>query len=264
MNFENLPIYIIGSGNVAWNLISAFSKAGIHINGCWSRNKKTCIELSNQFNISYLETDEIYTKQGVFILTVSDSAIESISNRIGKTSIVVHTSGTTDLETLLNGHPNCGVFYPLQTFSKKETVDFSTIPVLIEYSSEEVKNLLEFWAQKLHSKYYFCSSPDRMKYHVAAVYACNFVNHMLALSEFWLRENNLIFDILEPLISETIRKAMQNGAFASQTGPAIRNDQITIEKHINLLANHPDLKKIYSFVTESIIEFHFKQGKHEF
>lgn len=264
MNLINLPIYIIGSGNIAWNFARAFSNASIPIAGIWNRNKESGLALSNKFNLRFIEEERLINEEGVFILAVSDSAIESVSSRIGIQSVVLHTSGTTELEVLLKRHPNCGVFYPLQTFSKNETVDFSTFPILIEYSSNEVKDMLEFWSQKLQTKSHFCRSSDRMKYHIAAVFACNFINHMLALSDYWLYESKLNFDILKPLISETIRKAMHNGAFASQTGPAIRNDQITIEKHINLLANHPDLKKIYSFVTKSIYDFHFNNHKHEF
>lgn len=258
MNFENLPIYVVGSGNVAWNLANAFSKAGIPIHGICSRNKESGFELCKTFNIPCIEEKHIFKLQGIFILAITDKAIEHIASHIDKKSIVIHTSGSTDIAILQKTHHQSGVFYPLQTFNKYKEVDFSTIPILIEYSTNDIKSLLYLWAYKLNTQVTDCNSADRMKYHVAAVFACNFVNHMLAITENWLNENHLDINLLKPLINETVHKALQQGAYISQTGPAIRNDQITIEKHLKALESHVNLKKIYSFVTESIVSFHTK------
>lgn len=263
MNFTDSPVYIIGSGNIAWHLANMYTSAPLHVKGIWSRNQEAGMEISDKFHIPFIEEDTILGMEGIFILAISDSAIESVAARINKNSVVIHTSGSTSIEILSKTHTQAGVFYPLQTFSKYKAVHFSEIPILIEYSNNDVKTLLEFWSEKLNSQSNYCNSADRMKYHIAAVFACNFVNHLIAQSEEWIKLNNLNFNILKPLITETTRKAIAQGTLQSQTGPAIRNDLITIEKHLKALESHPDLKKMYSFVTESIFNFHTKKKEDE-
>jgi hypothetical protein len=43
-----------------------------------------------------------------------------------------------------------------------------------------------------------------------------------------------------------------------QTGPAIRDDSATIQKHLELLSSQPNLQKLYANMTESIQEFYKK------
>jgi hypothetical protein len=63
-------------------------------------------------------------------------------------------------------------------------------------------------------------------------------------------------DILAPLINETISRALQAGPENTQTGPAVRNDLNTIEKHLELLSFSPELRKIYIELTNSIINYY--------
>jgi predicted short-subunit dehydrogenase-like oxidoreductase (DUF2520 family) len=88
--------------------------------------------------------------------------------------------------------------------------------------------------------------------HIAGVFACNFTNHMYALAEEILHAHKISFSVLFPLIRETSEKVKLNSPKSMQTGPVVRNDQITINKHIELLQNAPDLKKMYLIVSESI------------
>lgn len=261
MNFTEYPVYIIGSGNIAWSLVRSFSSASLPVKGIWSRNHEAGMEISDTFHIPFIEDKILFGREGIFILAISDSAIQSMAKQINKNSVVIHTSGTTSIEIFT--HKNAGVFYPLQTFSKYKSVNFSEISILIEYSNNNVKNLLKFWAKKLNTQSYICNSEDRMNYHIAAIFACNFVNHMIAQSEKWLKIHHLDFNLLKPLMIETIQKALMQGAFSSQTGPAIRKDKITIEKHLKALESNPDLKKLYSFVTKSIFDFHTKNQENE-
>jgi len=249
----NTPIYIIGSGNVAWNLTKAFKTAQISIRGIWSRNHQAALEISQTYNIPIIEENHLSQLDGIFILAVSDAAIEKVAKKINHQAAIIHTSGSTPIDILTQTHHHAGVFYPLQTFSKHKNIAFNQIPILIEYSNDDIKNILENWTTKLQTQSYFCTSADRIKYHIAAVFACNFVNHMIAQAEYWLEIHQLRFDLLKPLIAETIQKAMEQGARQSQTGPAIRNDQITIEKHLKTLEHYDELKNLYSFVTQSII-----------
>jgi predicted short-subunit dehydrogenase-like oxidoreductase (DUF2520 family) len=260
MNIENSPIYFAGSGNVAWHLANAFMGANLPVKGIWSRNKETAFQLSEKTNIPFINEELFFSQSGIFILAVNDDAIENLASRFtNKNIVLIHTAGSVPLNTLDDFTIHSGVFYPLQTFSKNRSIVFSGMPIFIESSDSEIENLLSFWTQKLKAEKHICNSEQRMKIHIAAVFASNFVNYLLSQAEIWLKENRLNMDILKPLISETIQKALKQGAINSQTGPAARQDHSTIEKHIQTLENAPDLKNLYSFVTESIVRFYTKK-----
>jgi hypothetical protein len=91
-----------------------------------------------------------------------------------------------------------------------------------------------------------------LKLHLAAVFCNNFVNHIYVLTEDYCKKETIDFKLLLPLIKETAERLEDISPSQSQTGPAIRNDRPTIEKHLALLQNHPQLQKIYSIFTESI------------
>jgi predicted short-subunit dehydrogenase-like oxidoreductase (DUF2520 family) len=71
-------------------------------------------------------------------------------------------------------------------------------------------------------------------------------------------KSGLPFEVLKPLIFETVEKALESGPENAQTGPAVRRDANTIEKHMELLSFSPELKNIYSEITRSII-YHYKK-----
>jgi hypothetical protein len=84
----------------------------------------------------------------------------------------------------------------------------------------------------------------------------NFTNHLYVLADDLLSKQNLSFDLLKPLISETARKACLNKPLLNQTGPAKRDDRDTIDKHLNLLNQNMELKELYEKITQSIFKLH--------
>jgi predicted short-subunit dehydrogenase-like oxidoreductase (DUF2520 family) len=148
---------------------------------------------------------------------------------------------------------NIGVFYPLQTFSKNKKIKFSNIPICVETRNDYTKGLLNTIGEKICNKVVFIDEEERKILHIAAVFACNFTNHMLTLSQDLTKSKDIDFDILKPLIVETIEKALDIGPEAAQTGPAIRNDFQTIQNHLADLENHNDLKNVYDLITQHII-----------
>ncbi len=260
MNLTNMNIYLAGSGNVAWHLVYVFAKAGLPVKGIWGRNSDAVNQISKKRAIPVIPEEQFFSLPGIFLLAVSDHAIEEITMRFThKDIILVHTAGSVSLNVLKQKAVRCGVFYPLQTFSKNRDIHFSGIPVFIEGSDSVVEKLLLHWADVLHAEKHISNSEQRLNIHIAGVFANNFINYMLSCAEIWLQENHLDRDILKPLILETVQKAMEQGAINSQTGPAVRQDCLTIEKHLQQLEHYPDLKNLYSFVTESIVRFYTKK-----
>jgi len=253
-------IYLIGSGNVAWHLAHALIKHSLPLKGIWSRNNLTALELSNSVNVPLLSKNDLPKLQGVFFLCVSDKAIPEIADFLSS-KILIHCAGSVPLSVLTAYTNNCGVFYPLQTFSKYRNLTFSDIPILIESSNKEIEKLLISLCHNLSCKNYFYTSEQRLKIHIAAVFANNFSNFMFTLAHYYLIYNHIDTDILKPLIKETFDKINSRLPIECQTGPAIRNDILTIEKHLSALKDTPDLKKFYSFVTESIYLFYRNNEK---
>jgi predicted short-subunit dehydrogenase-like oxidoreductase (DUF2520 family) len=96
----------------------------------------------------------------------------------------------------------------------------------------------------------YCTSKNRQKYHLAAVFVNNFVNHLFYKAQVQLKQNNLDWELLKPLMEETVAKLDDHSAFDAQTGPARRNDHDTILTHQSLLTEE-DLS-IYKLLTNSI------------
>jgi predicted short-subunit dehydrogenase-like oxidoreductase (DUF2520 family) len=245
-----LKITIIGSGNVAQHLISAFQKSNeIEILQVFARNLNTLSDLIDSKKIvsDFMEL----LPSDLFIIAVSDNAIANVSSKITfDNQLVVHTSGGMALEVLDNKHRK-GVFYPLQSFTKNKAVDFQTIPICIEAENDLDFYFLEKVAHVLTNKTYNINSLQRKSLHISAVFVNNFVNHLYQIANEICEENQVDFDILKPLIVETANKILEIKPQLAQTGPAKRNDSQVIENHIASL-NNDFHKNIYKILTQSI------------
>ncbi len=244
-----ISIVLIGFGNVATHLLRAFSKSSeITVKQVYNRSEIAQNELEDvafTANISNLEEADCY------IICVSDDAISSVSDQlVFENRFVVHTSGAMSMEKLSNKNRK-GVFYPLQSFSKDKSVDFKNIPICIEAVENTDKTILYRLAKNISEQVYEISSDSRAKLHVAAVFVNNFVNYLYTLGKEILDENDLPFDLLKPLITETAHKLTFLEPWEAQTGPAKRNDEKTIQKHLELLTN-PAHKEIYKMLTMTI------------
>ncbi|APA92800.1 DUF2520 domain-containing protein [Myroides odoratimimus] len=245
-----ITISILGSGKVAHHLILNFLE---HDNICLQQvyartpNKVKDLVSHNQIisDINELKPADI------FIIAVSDDAIEEVSSTIPlKDAFVVHTSGTMPMNSIATTSRK-GVFYMLQTFSIDKEVDFSLIPYCIEASNKQDFELLEKLALSFSERVYKISTDQRQSIHLAAVFVNNFTNHLFKLGEDICKENMVPFDILKPLILETATKVQTLSPREAQTGPAARNDQGTIDRHLEAL-NDPIKKEIYQLITNSI------------
>jgi predicted short-subunit dehydrogenase-like oxidoreductase (DUF2520 family) len=191
------------------------------------------------------------------VIAVSDDAIESIAQEIvlPENAVLVHTSGSQPLSLLENAvTESIGVFYPLQTFSKNKKVDFKDIPLFIESNIKEVEKLLVEMAKAISKKVVKIDSRQRKALHVAAVFASNFTNHMLRISNDILKTHKLDSELLKPLIAETITKALAIGPEDAQTGPARRGDLELLDNHYAFLEEDEDVAEIYKLVSQHILD----------
>ncbi|MFW5821441.1 MAG: Rossmann-like and DUF2520 domain-containing protein, partial [Bacteroidota bacterium] len=196
------------------------------------------------------------------LITVNDDSLPRVLGEIHPGNIpVFHSSGSTPLSVFPVEFFHYGVLYPLQTFTLKRDPGSENIPFLLEASDESTMSLLKRIASTISDVVLEINSEDRLKYHIAAVFACNFTNHFLTLASDYLQKYELPDRLLHPLIKETFMKFIERGDLDVQTGPAVREDIKTLMKHEEVLKNDPEFQKLYTFVSENIIKYKKSQRK---
>lgn len=250
----------VGAGRVAGILCRAFSRAGFTIDMIVSEKGASGRSLAEYCSAVWSDKPVFPDSTEVIIVAVPDNRLKTVLGEIKCTNktVVAHTAGSSGLDVFPDSLERRGVFYPLQTFSHDRIISFSELPVFIEASDSISLTVLTEIAGLLGARRYFADTEHRRMLHLSAVFVCNFVNHMLTQGRDLALKAGFSFEVLKPLINETFMKALEAGPENSQTGPAIRNDNNTIEKHLELLSFDPDLQRIYRELSGSISNYHNK------
>lgn len=251
-----MRITLIGSGNVATHLGAAFKNAGHTMVQVYSPDIQHAALLAYHIKAQAINSlQQIDPATDVFVIAVKDDAIDELSAQLAPfQTLILHTSGSTDISTLIKHTGTAGVFYPLQTFSKSKEVNFSEVPLCIEGSDEASLKQIKELAQTVSNRVQQVNSADRRILHLGAVFACNFPNYLYAIAQQILARHQLPFDLLRPLIMETAEKVQQQLPADVQTGPAVRNDTISMNKHLEMLENNPGWQQLYELLSQGIIK----------
>ena len=244
-----IRVVLIGSGNVAIHLARALEKTEkVRLVQYFSRTDENNDYFSE--SIPHAKSMDSLVRADVYIIAVSDGAIEEVSHKIpDDAGLVVHTSGSIPMESLKSKKRH-GVLYPVQTFSKDRELDWKKIPLALEASSPDDMAVLRNLANELSDQVYEIDSDRRKKLHLSAVFANNFSNHMFALAKELCEENQLDFELVKPLILETGKKVMSISPEEAQTGPARRRDSSVMENQAKQLDARK--KEIYDLLSKSI------------
>jgi len=255
-----MDIVLIGAGNLATRLGLRLAERNHRIVQVYSRTRESAAELADKLNTVYTTHPEEISPEGqLYLVSVSDKALEALLAQIDfGDHLVAHTAGSLPMDVLKPFSAKYGVFYPLQTFSKSREVDFAQIPVCIEANNSENLNTLHELGTSVSNDVREIDSVQRRQLHLSAVFVCNFVNHLYAIGEALLNEEEIDFDILKPLIAETAAKALEFSPEKVQTGPAVRFDRNVIDRHMEMLKEHPQWNNIYKLLSESIHQLHTK------
>jgi predicted short-subunit dehydrogenase-like oxidoreductase (DUF2520 family) len=249
-------IIFVGAGNLATCLAKAFYRNGYRIMQIYSRTELSARTLAKAVAADYtVNLHELSANASLYIVSLTDSAFmkllpEIIAGR--ERALWVHTAGSIPMSVWENRTQRYGVLYPLQTFSKHREIDFRHIPFFIEAADRKDTDYLKSLAAVLSNKVYEADSEQRKHLHLAAVFACNFVNHLYTLSADLLEKQCFSFEVLLPLIDETARKVHELSPKHAQTGPAVRYDKEIMGKHLNMLAEMPEMQEIYRLLSENI------------
>lgn len=253
-------ISFAGAGRVAGALCREVYSAGNNIELIVSKSENSGPSLARSCNASWSTVPHFPDSTDIIIISVPDHRLKSVLAKLvcRTDALVVHTAGSIGLDVFPEKFKHKGILYPLQTFSMERKVDFLDLPFFIESSDKRSDIILENLIRSIGGRVYFTDTEHRRALHLAAVFVCNFTNHLLTLGKEIALGSGFEFEVLVPLIKETVSKAIDNGPQKSQTGPAVRNDQNTIEKHLELLFLSPDIQRIYSEISRSIIKHHKK------
>ena len=249
-----MTITLLGAGNVATHLGKALQKAGHRIMQVWSRTESSAAELAALLACPYASgMKACLVPSDCHIICVKDDALEQVARCFipqAPDALWLHTAGSMPLDILSGmGASRIGVFYPMQTFSKQKQLDFREIPVFLECPTE--MDVLEELAHTISTRVYRLDSEGRKHLHLAAVFACNFVNHCYALSSKVLKEVGVPFEVMLPLVDETARKVHYLAPSEAQTGPAFRGDEVVMARHEALL-HDARMKEIYRLLSDNI------------
>ena len=231
-----------------------FHGAGHRILCIYSRTGRTVQQLAAGLGVPGTSSPgEVPPEADFYILCVPDRSILEVAEQFRNTNgIWLHTSGAQPIHLLAASFRQYGVLYPLQTLSSGRLLDPSKVPCLVEGSSPEVSSLIHRLASSVYDRIVEADSDRRLLIHIAAVFANNFSNHMVHIARKLLEDRELDPALLDPLLEETFEKIKSLGTEQGRTGPAVRGDEDTMAKHIELLKDHPEWEKLYTFISRDI------------
>jgi predicted short-subunit dehydrogenase-like oxidoreductase (DUF2520 family) len=254
-----VKIVLIGAGHVATQLGKALKEKDFQLTQIYSRTLEAAQTLAHSLQIPCTnQLQSVDPNADLYFFAVRDSALPEVLAAFpplqNRQALWVHTAGSLPMSIFQNSAAvQYGVFYPLQTFSKNREIAFDTIPLFTEANTPRGEQLLEQIAHALSDTVIPLSS-DRRKYlHLAAVFACNFTNHLYDIAAQILNDQSIDWKVLLPLMEETAAKVRSLSPREAQTGPAVRSDAPVIKTHLELLKHRPDQQEIYQLLSRHII-----------
>lgn len=259
---QDMKIVFVGAGNLATNVARALKNAGHEITQVYSRTQESADSLASQVGADAVsDLDDVARESDIYIVSVKDGALSDVVARLcdgSRRGLFVHTAGSIPM-SIFEGHADrYGVFYPMQSFSKQRQVDFTDVSVFVEARHESDLRLLTDLGSSLSQHVMQLDSEGRKHLHLAAVFACNFVNHCYDLASEVLDRYDIPFSSMLPLIDETARKVHSMSPKSAQTGPAIRYDENVIGMQSRMLDYDDRIRQIYDLMSKSI---HQRSGK---
>lgn len=249
-----MKITFVGCGNVATVLARLCAEKGHEIKQVIARNQLAGEEFAKRFSCSITNFNEQSNRDiDIVIVALSDNSLpEAVHNLNFGTVPVVHTAGSCNMDVLDKTSSNYGVLYPLQTL-RKEMNTLPEIPFLVEANNNETLQFIQKFAATLSDSVTEQNAEQRLRLHASAVIVNNFTNYLYSVAEKFCKDEDVDFKLLLPLIKQTSARVQNNSPLSVQTGPAVRGDITTLDKHLRLLTDYPKLRTLYMRLTDGIM-----------
>lgn len=248
-----MKIAIVGSGNIATFYAKKFHAAGHEIAQVISAHLTHAKELADNFQCDF--SDDIHTLNSdadIFLFAVKDDVLLSFAKNISlKDKLVIHTAGSVHLDELKDLSDHLACIWCVYSINKNNLPENNSIPLVVDTNNNEVLDKVNMLAKAISDNIFYLNDEQKSALHLAAVFANNFTNHLYTISKKIIEQKNIPFETLLPLIMDTATKLQHSAPEQNQTGPAIRHDEKTMEKHLALLQDE-EWKKIYAQISDSI------------
>lgn len=225
---------IIGSGRLATHILHYFSLLNLDCNH-WSRATNNSDQLA-----------ELAEESDVIMLLIKDDAIEEFisAHSIIENKFLIHCSGSLVTEKAKGAHPLLSFGPTLYNYQ-----EYKKIPFIVDDDFTEFKTIFP----QLENLHYFICKKDKPLYHALCVMSGNFTS--ILWSKFFdelSQKLNLAPEVAHPYL-ESICKNLILDYKSALTGPLVRNDQATIRRHLDALAEDR-----FKLIYESFVELYKK------
>lgn len=251
-----MKIAIAGAGNIATFFAKKFQAAGFEIVQVIAAHKEHAKELALKFACAFSDQiSDLDPDADVCLFAVKDDVLLDFAAKLRMTQIVIHTAGSVALSELYPMSSRVACIWPVYSIHKDNLPENPNLPLVLNAGSDEVLEITRRLATAISQQHYVLTDQQKSALHLAAVFANNFTNHMYTISEQITREHGVPFAALLPLIADTAQKVQHSLPQQNQTGPAIRHDEKTMTKHLNML--HDEVwQQIYRLISSSIRQPH--------
>src|ERR1700682_3146066 len=248
-----MDIILVGSGNTATVIGRKSLSAGQRILQVYSRKYAHADDLARRLGARSVSSIPFIERNAdIMIVAMRDDAINSFTQALGQTkSLIAHTAGALSINEVRGFNESYGVIYPLQSLRK----DIEIIPpltILVDGNNIVTREKLKEFAKTIAENTLEADDHMRLKYHLAGTLVNNFTNYLFSLAATFCEKENISFAVLQPLMEETVMRLRNISPEATQTGPALRNDLITLQNHRLLIKKYPEILKFYDLFTEEI------------
>ena len=267
-------IGFIGAGTTGTALAVRLAQHGYQVIAVSSRSLTSAEKLAGRVSDckAYNGAQEVADIAQLVFITTPDDTISKIAAEAQwhRGQSVAHCSGAHSVDILEPAKQlgaNTGCFHPLQTFASVdqaiENIPGSTFAIEAE---ETLSSTLKEMATVLEGDWVILKAGDKVLYHAAAVFACNYLVTLVKLAtDLWQT-----FDVspsqatkaLMPLLKGTLSNIENVGLPNCLTGPIARGDLGTISRHIESLEKQATpLLSIYKELGLQTIPIALAKGK---
>lgn len=272
---EKSNIAFIGAGKIAYSLTAALLEAGYNVTSIISSRKTSAQKLAEKFKIPNHSNKLSSLNQTIkiFFLTVPDSQIEKTARALSKlnldfkNALFIHVSGALNINELIplgKKKASLASFHVMQTFPSKNIADIKNSSTAIETENIKVKNFLNKLASDLKLKPFYLRSDKKIYYHLAGVFASNFLVGNLSASEKMFQitraEKTNFFSVVNSTIDSTLRNIRNVGPAKALSGVIERGDIGTVVKHLKALKKNNKLLYL-NYVVQSLYLIEVAQSK---
>lgn len=249
MKGKDITIGFIGAGTTGTALAVRLYEKKYHVIAVASRTLASAEALAARITgcTIYQSAQSVADEAKLIFITTPDDVIEKVVSEINwhERQFVIHCSGAHSvdiLEPATKYRAITGCIHPLQTFAGVmqaiNNIPGSTFAIEAE---EPLFSILKNIAITLEGDWVELKAGDKILYHAAAVFACNYLVTLVKLAtDLWQTFNvsqGKATKALLPLLRGTLNNIETIGLPNCLTGPIARGDLGTIKKHLSTLEN---------------------------